>query len=76
MKDSATEEQFKYLGNIRQGGYRLLELLSELLSFARLESGQTRVHAGPVSVPALIREVVHGLSDRQAAQARLRRRRR
>jgi signal transduction histidine kinase len=61
MKDCATEEQLKYLRNIRQGGYRLLELLSELLGFARLESGQTRVHAGPVCVPALVREVVHGL---------------
>ncbi len=63
LEDSARPEQLKYLSNIRQAGYRLLELLSELLSFARLESGKTRVHAGPVAVPALLAEVAADLRN-------------
>ena len=62
LKDTATPEQIKYLQNIRRGGYRLLEILSELLTFARLESGTARVHLGPVSVPGLVSEVITNLS--------------
>lgn len=63
MKDSATEDQVKYLKNIRQAGYRLLEILSELLAFAKLESGQARVHPGPTAIPALVSEVANNLKN-------------
>jgi len=59
----APEEQVRYLQNIRKAGYRLLELLSELLNFARLESGKVRVNPGPVSIPGLISEVVSHLEN-------------
>ncbi|MCD6405617.1 MAG: HAMP domain-containing histidine kinase, partial [Planctomycetes bacterium] len=60
-KGVAAEEQIRYLQNIRKAGYRLLELLSELLNFARLESGRVQVNTGPVSVPGLLQEVVTNL---------------
>jgi len=63
MRESAPEEQVRYLQNIRKAGYRLLELLSELLNFARLESGKVRVNPGPVSIPGLISEVVSHLEN-------------
>jgi len=67
-KETATEDQIKYLKNIRQGGYRLLEILSELLTFAKLESGQARAHPGPTSIPALIGEVVNNLKNGKPRQ--------
>ncbi len=63
MRDSAPEEQVRYVRNIRKAGYRLLELLSELLNFARLESGSVRLSSGPVFVPGLISEVISQLES-------------
>lgn len=61
MRSTAPDEQVRYLQNIRKAGYRLLELLSELLNFARLESGKVRVNPGPVFIPGLISEVISHL---------------
>jgi len=58
LKETATEEQLRYLKNIRQAGYRLLEILSELMNFARIESGAVRANLGPVFIPGLVSEVV------------------
>lgn len=71
MKDSATPEQLKYLRNIRQGGYRLLETLSELMNFSRLESGKATVQKGPVFIPGLIGEVVANLENASARRIEL-----
>lgn len=68
LKGVAPDEQIRYLGNIRKAGYRLLELLSELMNFARLESGGLRVNAGPVSVQGLVSEVVTNLRNAHAAK--------
>jgi signal transduction histidine kinase len=57
------DDDARYLQNIRKAGYRLLELLSELLNFARLESGRVRVNKGPVSIPGLIGEVATNIKN-------------
>mgnify|MGYP001305502569 CR=1 FL=1 len=62
LADSSDPKQIKYLQNIRRSGYRLLEIISELMTFARIESGAARANTGPVSVPGLIAEVIAGLS--------------
>lgn len=56
------EQNIRYLQNIRKAGYRLLELVSELLDFARLESGRVRLRKGPVSLPGLVSEVMTALA--------------
>jgi len=57
-KDNATPDELKYLQNIRRAGYRLLEIISELMTFARIEAGTARANVGPVFVPGLVSEVV------------------
>ncbi|MHC4714809.1 MAG: sensor histidine kinase [Planctomycetota bacterium] len=68
MKETASEDQIRYLQNIRKAGYRLLELLSELLNFARLDSGRVRVNPGPVSVPGLLAEIAGHLKSSVAGR--------
>ena len=63
MRTTAPDEQVRYLQNIRKAGYRLLELLSELLNFARLEGGKVRVNPGPVFIPGLVSEVISHLES-------------
>ena len=63
LKDAASEEQLRYLQNIRRAGYRLLEIISELTAFARIEAGAARANVGPVHVPGLISEVAVNLRN-------------
>ena len=63
MKDTATADQVRYLQNIRRAGYRLLEIISELTTFARIEAGTARANLGPVCVPGLLGEVAANLTN-------------
>jgi signal transduction histidine kinase len=58
MKDSAAQDHLRYLQNIRRAGYRLLEIISELTTFARIEAGTARANLGPVSIPGLVSEII------------------
>jgi signal transduction histidine kinase len=63
LKGKITDDQMRYLQNIRKAGYRLLEIISELTTFARIEAGTARANPGPVFVPGLLKEVVTDLKN-------------
>ncbi|RYG59729.1 hybrid sensor histidine kinase/response regulator, partial [bacterium] len=65
----------QHLLNIgRRSGKNLLNLVNDILSVAKLESGQVLVNLFPASIPALVEEalieVAHMVTDRQATLLR------
>jgi signal transduction histidine kinase len=55
VHDEARIRQYGEL--VRREGLRLTDLVEQILEFAGLQSGQRTMTAGPVSVPALLRDV-------------------
>lgn len=51
---------------IRRSGQSLLEILNEILDFAKMENGEIDVQLGPVDVAALVSDTVEMLRDRAA----------
>lgn len=51
---------------IRRSGQSLLEILNEILDFAKMENGQIDVKLGPVDVATLVTDTVEMLRDRAA----------
>lgn len=54
---------------IRRSGQSLLEILNEVLDFAKIENGQFDVKLGPVYVAELVSDTVEMLRDRAAEKA-------
>ncbi len=48
----------RYLGNVRTAGDRLLELVTGLLDYTRLESGAERLNVDAIDLPKLVRQCV------------------
>ena len=63
IQGPVTEEQQKSLGRIKANQKRLLILISEILSFARIESGRTNYETGEVALPAVLDSVTDMLSQ-------------
>ncbi|MBZ5763449.1 response regulator [Rhizobium sp. VS19-DR104.2] len=51
---------------IRRSGQALLEVLNEVLDFAKLENGKIDVHLGPADIAGLVSAAVEMLRDRAA----------
>ncbi|WP_421578360.1 ATP-binding protein [Shinella sp. M31] len=54
---------------IRRSGQSLLEILNEILDFAKMENGEIDVQLGPVDVAALVSDTVAMLRDRAAEKS-------
>ncbi len=63
-----TEKDVSFAGRIQKSGTHLLDLINELLDFARIESGKVELKMEEIDVRALISDV----ADQMEVQARLR----
>ena len=59
-----TAEQRAYVGALRESGDHLLSLVNDVLDFARLGATAIELHAAPVDVENLLRQVAELLSPR------------
>ncbi|MBO9560573.1 MAG: response regulator [Caulobacter sp.] len=59
-----TAEQKAYVGALRESGDHLLSLVNDVLDFARLGATAIELHAAPVDVENLLRQVAELLSPR------------
>jgi CheY-like chemotaxis protein len=64
-----TAEQKAYVGALRESGDHLLSLVNDVLDFARLGATAIEVHAAPVDVENLLRQVAELLSPRAHEKA-------
>ncbi|HEX6060361.1 MAG TPA: ATP-binding protein [Gemmatimonadaceae bacterium] len=53
-----TESQRQQLGRVMLSGQHLLQLIEEILAFARIEAGRETVRLDPVDLVAIVREAV------------------
>ena len=65
-----TPKQATYLDRILGGGKRLLDLVSDILDIAQMDSGKIRLHLEPVVLRPLVQEVL-GLVQIRVTQKRL-----
>ncbi|HEX5356074.1 MAG TPA: ATP-binding protein [Aquabacterium sp.] len=65
-----TERQRNLIGLIDSSGQHLLSMISDILDFSRIESGQLRIEFEQVDAGSLI-EACHQMMQADAAQARL-----
>jgi signal transduction histidine kinase len=66
---SVSEEQLAILARIGRSSARLLDMVEQLLEFARVESGRLNVQHAPVDLVAAVREVVEELKPRAEAKS-------
>lgn len=59
---SLTDEQRHALDIVRRNTVRLLNLINDLLDFAKLDAGQARLTAGPANINEVIDEIVSSAS--------------
>jgi PAS domain S-box-containing protein len=59
METDSREEQREYLGDVMTAAESLLSILNEILDLSKIEAGRLELDPVPVSVPALIQDVVH-----------------
>nr|BCX00186.1 MAG: hypothetical protein KatS3mg041_0232 [Bacteroidota bacterium] len=52
---------FEFLEAIRTNGRRLLNLINDILDFSKIEAGRMELRFEPVSIPALVDEVISSL---------------
>jgi CheY-like chemotaxis protein len=64
-----TAEQRAYVGALRESGDHLLSLVNDVLDFARLGATAIELHAAPVDVENLLRQVAELLSPRAHEKA-------
>jgi len=64
-----TAEQKAYVGALRESGDHLLSLVNDVLDFARLGATAIELHAAPVDVENLLRQVAELLSPRAHEKA-------
>ncbi len=64
-----TAEQRAYVGALRESGDHLLSLVNDVLDFARLGATAIELHAAPVDVENLLRQVSELLSPRAHEKA-------
>lgn len=64
-----TDEQRAYVGALRESGDHLLSLVNDVLDFARLGATAIELHAAPVDVENLLRQVAELLSPRAHEKA-------
>jgi two-component system cell cycle sensor histidine kinase PleC len=69
--DLGDEKYHEYCADIRQSGHFLLEIISDILDMARLESGRISLDLEPVDVATLIAETVQVFSA-EAEQSQIR----
>ena len=65
-----TPKQATYLDRVLGGGKRLLDLVSDILDIAQMDSGKIRLHLEPVVLRPLVQEVL-GLVQIRVTQKRL-----
>lgn len=56
--DPASEEHRTFLSHISQSGRHLLQLINDILDFARVEAGKIELHAERIDLAQLVGEVV------------------
>jgi len=61
-----TEEQREFVREIAAGGERLLELITDVLDIARLETGRVEVRPEPTLVGSVVERSVAGYRDKAA----------
>jgi PAS domain S-box-containing protein len=59
METDSREEQQEYLSDVMTAAESLLAILNEILDLSKIEAGRLELDPGPVSVPALVQDVVH-----------------
>jgi signal transduction histidine kinase len=71
QKAALTPEQREQLTTVRRNALRLLRMVNDLLTFARIEAGRMEAFFEPVDLASLTRDLV-GMFDSAATQAGLR----
>lgn len=62
MRTSLTEEQRKFIRNIRLSGESLLSLINDILDYSRIESGKLKLEFEPLNIRQVVEEVLEMLS--------------
>ncbi len=65
VRGPITEEQRRDLARIRQNQQHLLEIITDILNFSRIEAGRTRYHLKPLCVADVL-ERMEGMIEPQA----------
>jgi signal transduction histidine kinase/CheY-like chemotaxis protein len=68
LESTLTERQVRYLGNIRDAGEHLLDLINDVLDLSKVEAGRIELRPETLSLEALVEPVIASATAASAAR--------